>query len=78
MFYVAKSLNEYADNDITDMVLEDVTELYAAFICLSSLGVGDVICADSLGSDYSGNHTKLSKILLNGNNICMVGALGHS
>lgn len=23
-------------------------------------------------SDYSGNHTKLSKILLNGNNICMV------
>lgn len=24
------------------------------------------------GSDYSGNHTKLSKILLNGNNICMV------
>ncbi|KAK2629971.1 hypothetical protein QTJ16_000791 [Diplocarpon rosae] len=24
------------------------------------------------GSDYSGNHTKLSKILLNGNNICML------
>jgi hypothetical protein len=23
-------------------------------------------------SDYSGNHTKLNKILLNGNNICMV------
>ena len=23
-------------------------------------------------SDYSGNHTKLKKILLNGNNICMV------
>jgi hypothetical protein len=23
--------------------------------------------------DYSGNHTKLPKILLNGNNICMVG-----
>lgn len=23
-------------------------------------------------SDYSGNHTKLPKILLNGNNICMV------
>lgn len=23
-------------------------------------------------SDYTGNHTKLSKILLNGNNICMV------
>lgn len=28
----------------------------------------------TLYSDYSGNHTKLSKILLNGNNICMVGA----
>lgn len=26
-------------------------------------------------SDYTGNHTKLSKILLNGNNICMVGNL---
>jgi hypothetical protein len=23
-------------------------------------------------SDYSGNHSKLKKILLNGNNICMV------
>jgi hypothetical protein len=23
-------------------------------------------------SDYSGNHTKMPKILLNGNNVCMV------
>lgn len=28
-------------------------------------------CTDP-SSDYTGNHTKLSKILLNGNNICMV------
>ncbi|GKT58721.1 U6 snRNA-associated Sm-like protein LSm5 [Colletotrichum tofieldiae] len=27
---------------------------------------------DYVTSDYSGNHTKLPKILLNGNNICMV------
>jgi U6 snRNA-associated Sm-like protein LSm5 len=26
-----------------------------------------------LGSDYTGSQTKLPKILLNGNNICMVG-----
>ena len=28
-------------------------------------------------SDYSGNHSKLSKILLNGNNICMVRLLSN-
>ena len=28
-------------------------------------------------SDYSGNHTKLPKILLNGNNICMVRVLAR-
>jgi hypothetical protein len=28
--------------------------------------------ADMSGSDYSGGQTKLKKILLNGNNICMV------
>ena len=27
----------------------------------------------TLGSDYTGSQTKLPKILLNGNNICMVG-----
>ncbi|TVY37306.1 U6 snRNA-associated Sm-like protein [Lachnellula occidentalis] len=31
-----------------------------------------VLDADGPCSDYSGNHTKLSKILLNGNNICML------
>lgn len=31
--------------------------------------------ADSARSDYAGNATKLSKILLNGNNICMVRSL---
>ena len=34
-----------------------------------------VLRADKPCSDYSGNHTKLSKILLNGNNICMVSLL---
>jgi hypothetical protein len=33
----------------------------------------DVFAADILGSDYTGSQTKLPKILLNGNNICMVG-----
>lgn len=33
---------------------------------------GKKIYLDMICSDYSGNHTKLSKILLNGNNICMV------
>ena len=30
-----------------------------------------------LGSNYDGNHTKLPKILLNGNNICMVSHLNR-
>jgi hypothetical protein len=33
-------------------------------------GDADISC-----SDYSGGQTKLKKILLNGNNICMVGLL---
>jgi hypothetical protein len=49
------------------MVLGDVTELYAAYRLLST-----PIMVLTVFSDYSGNHTKLSKILLNGNNICMV------
>lgn len=52
------------------MVLEDVTELYVFY------DVGQHIqpsfAADFYGSDYSGSNTKLPKILLNGNNICMV------
>ncbi|GKT40714.1 putative ubiquitin carboxyl-terminal hydrolase 3 [Colletotrichum spaethianum] len=33
---------------------------------------GTLLGFDDYASDYSGNHTKLPKILLNGNNICMV------
>lgn len=47
------------------MVLEDVTELYG-YLSLLLLDPTNNL------SDYTGNHTKLSKILLNGNNICMV------
>ena len=32
----------------------------------------------TIHSDYSGNHTELPKILLNGNNICMVWHGSHS
>ncbi|KAL8342518.1 hypothetical protein RB601_004911 [Gaeumannomyces tritici] len=32
----------------------------------------NMVLEDVTEFDYSGNHTKLSKILLNGNNICMV------
>ncbi|KAF2970073.1 hypothetical protein GQX73_g3525 [Xylaria multiplex] len=32
----------------------------------------DMVLEDVTEFDYSGNHTKLSKILLNGNNICML------
>ena len=31
-----------------------------------------ITCSDVAHSDYSGENTELSKILLNGNNICMV------
>jgi small nuclear ribonucleoprotein (snRNP)-like protein len=52
------------------MVLENVTELYVALEILLK-----VTRADMPFSDYSGNHTKLKKILLNGNNICMASPL---
>ncbi|PNY29317.1 U6 snRNA-associated Sm-like protein LSm5 [Tolypocladium capitatum] len=32
----------------------------------------NMVLEDVTEYDYSGNHTKLSKILLNGNNICML------
>ncbi|EMR72567.1 putative small nuclear ribonucleo protein [Eutypa lata UCREL1] len=32
----------------------------------------NMVLEDVTEFDYSGNHTKLSKILLNGNNICML------
>ncbi|KAL1643499.1 RNA-binding protein lsm5 [Diplodia intermedia] len=56
-------------DDYVNMVLEDVTELYAP------LPVPPAAAAHVLtppGSDYQGNQAKLSKILLNGNNICML------
>ncbi|GJC93599.1 hypothetical protein ColKHC_02425 [Colletotrichum higginsianum] len=34
-----------------------------------------VVMKGDKASDYSGNHTKLPKILLNGNNICMANSL---
>ncbi|ROW06029.1 hypothetical protein VMCG_04614 [Cytospora schulzeri] len=43
-------------DDYVNIVLEDVTELSLTGVC----------------SGYDGNSTKLSKILLNGNNICML------
>jgi len=52
------------------MVLENVTELYVAQEI-----VMEVTFANMPYSDYSGNHTKLKKILLNGNNICMASPL---
>ncbi|KAK9777894.1 putative LSM domain-containing protein [Seiridium cardinale] len=35
----------------------------------------NMVLEDVTEFDYSGNHTKLSKILLNGNNICMASFL---
>lgn len=51
-----------------DMVLENVTELFVSpnTCCFQQLMLTDRL------SDYSGSNTKLPKILLNGNNICMV------
>lgn len=62
------SLSQIYANQILDMVLENVTELY---VVLEGHGE-EVTGSDIFCSDYSGNHTKLKKILLNGNNICMV------
>ena len=46
------------------MVLEDVTELWVRQVM--------TLLPLTKDSDYSGTNTKLSKILLNGNNVCMV------
>ena len=62
-----RSIGDFLLMLMLDMVLEDVTELLAALSTTHS-----VTAADFLISDYSGSNTKLSKILLNGNNICMV------
>ncbi|CAM1508259.1 Fc.00g051070.m01.CDS01 [Cosmosporella sp. VM-42] len=55
-------------DDYVNMVLEDVTELYEQH---RQCRLGNVKLTE-WPSDYSGNHTKLPKILLNGNNICML------
>lgn len=39
---------------------------------MPTIAMGASKSANEMDSDYSGNHTKLPKILLNGNNICMV------
>lgn len=51
------------------MVLEDVTELFVFQIHLT---LSNKVILRIWSSDYSGSNTKLPKILLNGNNICMV------
>ncbi|KAI0446689.1 putative U6 SNRNA-associated SM-LIKE protein LSM5 [Xylaria telfairii] len=55
-------------DDYVNMVLEDVTELYGVPFFFTRAKYESLTGS----SDYSGNHTKLSKILLNGNNICML------
>ncbi|KAI6302581.1 hypothetical protein MCOR03_007711 [Pyricularia oryzae] len=58
-------------DDYVNMVLEDVTELYVPPSCHYATRPSPYLYSLS-SSDYSGNHTKMSKILLNGNNICML------
>ena len=61
--------NGGATNENLDMVLEDVTELYERFRPKRSNRKTNYML---FHSDYSGSNIKLPKILLNGNNICMV------
>lgn len=56
-----------ANSMISDMVLEDVTELFVLRRSPSC-----ILHLTKFSSDYSGNQEKLPKILLNGNNVCMV------
>lgn len=58
-------------NLFKDMVLEDVTEL-CVNIQVTTAPTDHSSHAFRMFSDYNGSHTKMSKILLNGNNICMV------
>jgi small nuclear ribonucleoprotein (snRNP)-like protein len=54
---------------LADMVLEDVTEMYVeAAEAVSTLWSGN----NEVFSDPAEGNVKLPKILLNGNNICMV------
>lgn len=58
---------------LIDMVLEDVTELYVSF---KKAITYHTVSNNRNYSDYAGNQEKLPKILLNGNNVCMVSP-GH-
>ncbi|OGE52377.1 hypothetical protein PENARI_c010G03104 [Penicillium arizonense] len=70
-------------DDYVNMVMEDVTELYVLWI-LSLLSFDFVALLPTAvwfklprmwavpGRDYTGAQTKLPKLLLNGNNICML------
>ncbi|EDU45340.1 hypothetical protein PTRG_02817 [Pyrenophora tritici-repentis Pt-1C-BFP] len=55
-------------DDYVNMVLEDVTEMYRQ--PLIAINMDFVTNAD--GSDPAEGNIKLPKILLNGNNICMM------
>jgi small nuclear ribonucleoprotein (snRNP)-like protein len=52
-----------------DMVLEDVTEMY---VDIAKTGSALLFATDKVFSDPAEGNVKLPKILLNGNNICMV------
>lgn len=67
-FEVEKHVFHSANRTI-DMVLEDVTELY---VLSKKPTVVNYMSNKINHSDYAGNQEKLPKILLNGNNVCMV------
>ncbi|KAL8288735.1 hypothetical protein RB594_009043 [Gaeumannomyces avenae] len=52
--------------------LELIDKCVGSRIWVIMKGDKDMVLEDVTEFDYSGNHTKLSKILLNGNNICML------
>ena len=79
-FYVTTCSDERLTKFI-DMVLEDVTELYVPCLVQSAkviLGLATTPDLHSVPSrltsfsDYTGAQIKLPKLLLNGNNVCMV------
>lgn len=61
-------MSMYPADRCADMVLEDVTELYVQMHRDLYEQISNFVT-----SDYSGAQTKLPKVLLNGNNVCMVG-----
>ncbi|WZH44515.1 uncharacterized protein QYS62_005539 [Fusarium acuminatum] len=52
--------------------LELIDKCVGSRIWVIMKGDKDMVLEDVTEFDYSGNHTKLPKILLNGNNICML------